>query len=71
MKTKEIIEKTFAVSMVIICLMVIGFFALMIAHQYYNIQYEKVDIQNNKLQTDILKVEKQSSELRLRKLQLE
>lgn len=71
MKTKDFIDKTVAVSMVIICILVIGFFALLIAHQYYNIEFEKLDIQNQKKQNEILQIEKQSSELRLRKLQLE
>ena len=71
MKTKDFIERTVAVSMVIVCLLVIGFFSLMMVHEYYRIQYEKVDIQNQKTQSQILMIEKQASELRFRKLQLE
>lgn len=64
MKTKETIEKTIAISVVITWVFVIAFFALMITHEYYKIQYEKIYIKNGNMQNKVLELEYKTVKLK-------
>ncbi|AKK74465.1 hypothetical protein OK18_19235 [Chryseobacterium gallinarum] len=64
MKTKETVEKTIAISVVIISVFIIAFFALMITHEYYKIQYEKIEIKNGNLLNKVLELEYKTVKLK-------